>query len=80
MRSCWERPLSAVHTASVVFKTWRDRLWLGIAIAISVSVALFIGPAYITPLPAWVKVLIVIAGGATIASLALYARRQTRRS
>jgi hypothetical protein len=64
----------------VVFKSWRDRLWLGLAIAISVSVATLIGPAYITPLPAWVKVLIVVAGGATIASLALYARRQTRRS
>jgi Flp pilus assembly protein TadB len=63
----------------MAFRSWRDRLWLGLAIFIGVAVALIIGPAYIHPLPLWLKVLIAVACGLTIASLAVYSRRRVRR-
>jgi hypothetical protein len=69
-----------VHTAPVDFKSWRDRLVLGLAIFIGVSVARFIGPAFVDPLPTWLKVAIAVAGGVSVASLALYSRRRVRRA
>jgi len=68
-----------VHTPPMAFRSWRDRVWLGLAIFIGVAVALMIGPAYIDPLPVWLKALIAVACGLTIASLVVYSRRRARR-
>jgi hypothetical protein len=52
---------------------------LFVAIFIGVSVAVLIGPAYIDPLPTWLKVSIGVACGFTVASLGVYSRRRARR-
>jgi hypothetical protein len=64
----------------MALRSWRDRLWFGLAIFLGVSVASLIGPAYIDPLPSWLKVLLAVAGGLTIGALAVYARRRARRA
>ena len=64
----------------MALRTWRERLWFGLAVFIGVSVATLIGPAYLRPLPMWAKVVIVVAGCLFIASVAVYSRRRARRA
>jgi hypothetical protein len=63
----------------MALRTWRERLWFGLAVSIGVSVAMLIGPAYLRPLPMWAKLVIVVAGCLFIASVAVYSRRRARR-
>jgi hypothetical protein len=50
-----------------------------LAIFIGVAVALLAGPAYLRPLPMWVKLLLIVAGCCFIATVAIYSRRRARR-
>jgi hypothetical protein len=64
----------------MALRTWRERLWFGLAVFIGVSVAMLIGPAYLRPLPMWAKLVIVVAGCLFIASVAVYTRRRASRA
>jgi peptidoglycan/LPS O-acetylase OafA/YrhL len=62
----------------MALRSWRDRLWLGLAVFIGVSVVMLIGPAYLRPLPMWAKLVILVAGCGFIAAVAVYSRRRAR--
>ncbi len=61
-------------------KSRRDRVLVGVVVSVSgVLVASVIGPMYLRPLPTWLKLVIVVAGSAMIATIAVYGRRRARR-
>jgi uncharacterized membrane protein len=64
----------------MALRTWRERLWFGLAVAIGPSVALLIGPAFLRPLPIWAKLVILVVGCGFIATVAIYSRRRARRA
>lgn len=59
-------------------RSWRERLWFGLAVFIAIFVVGLIGPAYLRPLPLWAKLVVVVAGCAFIATVAIYSRRRAR--
>ena len=66
------------HTGDMTSRSWRDRLTLAVAVPVAVVVALWVGPAYLQPLPIWVKVVLAAAGCCVIAAVAIYSRRRAR--
>jgi hypothetical protein len=59
-------------------RSWRDRLPLAVAVPIAVVVTLWVGPAYLQPLPIWMKLVLAAAGCCVIATIAIYSRRRAR--
>jgi hypothetical protein len=59
----------------------RDRVLLfGLVVPLNtVLVTFVIGPAYLRPLPIWLKLVIVVAGCGLIGTIAVYSRRRARR-
>jgi len=59
----------------------RERLVIVVAAPIgSALVALWVGPAYLKPLPTWLQVVIALACLCFIATVAIYSRRRARRA
>jgi len=58
----------------------RDAVLLSLGTAFIASIITFIvGPAYLEPLPVWLKLLVAAAACLVVAAVAIYGRRRSRR-
>ena len=58
----------------------RDAVLTAVALAISSGViTLYVGPTYLRPLPLWGQVVLAVACGLIVATIAIYSRRRSRR-
>ena len=68
------------HTGAVDRLSRRDRLWFGIVILVVPAVVLVLGPAYVDPLPTWLKLVVAVVGVLVVGAVAIYSRRRARRT
>lgn len=49
---------------------------IGVGVFLGIVIAMFVGPRYLSPLPFWLQLALILVGCCLIAAIALYVRRK----